>query len=177
VFDWYIVYLYICRYVYDHSQNQCIVSTVTVTSDLSLSEFRSFAPRHNTLKKRENSYVRCWKCLRVAEFPWSGSHARPYCWNSKVNRLRGRWETRGWAEREEHDNFEADWGAWTHWSCHKGAWGHWSSEQQQLDEKLWGCLLASYEEILKENKRPLSRQTSVLDFFKSSSVTLLSPPA
>jgi len=38
-------------------------------------------------------------------------------------------------------------------------------------------LLACYEEILKENKRSLSRQTSVLDFFKSSTVTLLPPPA
>jgi hypothetical protein len=38
-------------------------------------------------------------------------------------------------------------------------------------------MLACYEEILKENKRPLSRQTSVLDFSKSSSGTLLSPPA
>jgi hypothetical protein len=38
-------------------------------------------------------------------------------------------------------------------------------------------MLACYEEILKENKRSLSRQTSVLDFFKSSTVTLLSPPA
>jgi len=131
-----------CTYVCDHSQNQCIVSMTTVTSDLNLSELRSFVPRPDILNKRENSYVGCWRCLRVTEFPWSESHAQPYCWNSKVNRLWGRWETRGWAEGEEHDDFEADWGAWTHWSWHQGAWGHWSSEQQQLDEKLWGCLLA-----------------------------------
>jgi hypothetical protein len=37
-------------------------------------------------------------------------------------------------------------------------------------------MLACYEKILKVKKRPLSRQTSVLDFFKSSSWTLASPP-
>ena len=131
-----------CRYVYDHSQNQWVVSTIVITSDLNLSELRSFAPQTHILNKQENSYVRCWRCVQFAEFLRSGSHARPYCWISKVNRLRGRWETRGWAEREEHDEFKADWGVWTQWSWHQGAWGHWSSEQQQLDEKLWGCLLA-----------------------------------
>jgi hypothetical protein len=37
-------------------------------------------------------------------------------------------------------------------------------------------LLAGYEEILKENKRFLSGQTSLLDFFVSSSGTVTSPP-
>jgi hypothetical protein len=37
-------------------------------------------------------------------------------------------------------------------------------------------MLACYEKILKEKKRPLSRRISVLDFFKSSSVSPASPP-
>jgi hypothetical protein len=37
-------------------------------------------------------------------------------------------------------------------------------------------MLACYEEILKEKKWSFSRETSVLDFFKSSSRTLTSLP-
>jgi hypothetical protein len=37
-------------------------------------------------------------------------------------------------------------------------------------------VLAGYGEILKENKRFLSGQTTLLDFCKSSSGTLASPP-
>ena len=36
--------------------------------------------------------------------------------------------------------------------------------------------LICYDEILKEKKRSFSRQTSVLDFLKSSSGTRVSPP-
>jgi hypothetical protein len=36
-------------------------------------------------------------------------------------------------------------------------------------------MLAFYENILKEKKRSLSHQTSMLDFFKSSSGTYASP--
>jgi hypothetical protein len=36
-------------------------------------------------------------------------------------------------------------------------------------------MLACYEEVLKEKKRSLSRQSSVLDFFKSHSETHASP--
>jgi hypothetical protein len=50
-----------------------------------------------------------------------------------------------------------------------------SSEQQQLDRELMR-MNACCEEILKEKKRSLSRQTSVLDFLKSSSGTRASPP-
>jgi len=37
-------------------------------------------------------------------------------------------------------------------------------------------MITCYDEILKEKKRSLSCQTSVLDFFKSSSGTCVSPP-
>jgi hypothetical protein len=37
-------------------------------------------------------------------------------------------------------------------------------------------VFAGYEEILKENKRFLSGQNSLLDFFKSPSGTVASPP-
>jgi hypothetical protein len=46
-------------------------------------------------------------------------------------------------------------------------------EQQHLDKELWD---ACYEEVLREKKRSLCRQGSVLDFFKSSSETPASPP-
>jgi hypothetical protein len=42
-----------------------------------------------------------------------------------------------------------------------------SCEQQQLDRELWRFVVCC-EEVLKEKKRSLSRQTSVLGCFKSS---------
>ena len=56
-----------------------------------------------------------------------------------------------------------DWlkGAW-----YQGVWGHW--QEQASGSSIWTRnyeMLAWYEEILKEKKRSLSRQTSVPDFF------------
>jgi hypothetical protein len=53
---------------------------------------------------------------------------------------------------------------------------HWKEQQAATAGLGIVGVLAGYEEILKEIKRFLSGQISVLDFFKSTSVTRASPP-
>lgn len=119
--------------------------------------------------ERANSFVRYWVRLRIAEFPWSLTHAqRPY-WNSEPKcpwRSRGAW---AWACAwgEDHDGFKVYWGIWIYWSWLQSVWGHWfESIDQKKPDKENVKLLVCCEDILKEQARSLSRQASLLDLFK-----------
>lgn len=63
-----------------------------------------------------NSSARYWRCLQVAQFPWTGTLARPHDWYSKAKRTWRSWGIWAWAWRQDHDGFEVHWGGWNHWS-------------------------------------------------------------
>jgi len=72
--------------------------------------------------------------------------------------------------------FEFEWGAWIRWNWHQGVEDV-DSNQGRAATSRQGIMrvLAYYEVILTENKRSLSHQTSLLDYFQSCSRILAFP--
>jgi hypothetical protein len=96
--------------------------------------------------QRWNSYVRSWICIRVAELPWPGSHGQLSGWNSEAKRppLKNLRYPSLSLRRTLPDGSKFTDGLWLIllgsgcWRIFVGT----SSEQQELDQELWGCLLA-----------------------------------
>jgi hypothetical protein len=84
---------------------------------------------------------------------------------NKLRKLR-QWT---WARcyEEDYEAFEVDWGSWTHWSWHQGVWGTNEKRAATTSQGVMG-MFACYDENLKEKKRYLCRQISVLILSSSS---------
>jgi hypothetical protein len=78
-------------------------------------------------------------------------------------------------KRGDHDGFEAYRGAWNNWRWYLGVCGHWLERAATAGQGImW--MFVWYEKILEEKKKSLSHDSSMLDFFKSSSGTPTSSP-
>jgi len=76
-------------------------------------------------------------------------------------------------KRGDHDGFEAYRGAWTDRRWYLGVCGHWLERAATAGQGImW--MFVRYEKIMEE-KKSLSRDSSMIDFFKSSSGTPASP--